>query len=289
MQPTPFKVHYSDGASLHIQENHQAYQYDILHVHPEIQISMIMSGRGCLHLDGIQSHFVPGDLFVLASDVPHAFQNDPPYYEAESNLRSHFVSIFFLPDIFEKSFFQLTEMQPVRQFFKNLQSGLKIPARYTDQVRPFFSELKLNPTIIQWANVIQILYLLVQNEFRESIKTSHWQNLVHKSKQFYSRLEPVFDYLQANLEKSISLEQVSKLSNMSKSSFSRYFKQYTRKSFSSYLNELRIQKACTLLAETDFSIYRISLETGFQNLSNFNRHFKKLMNLTPSQFRKLSI
>ena len=286
MQAIPFKVHYPDDASLHIQENHQPYQYDTPHMHPEVQISMILEGQGNLHLDSIQNAFTPGDLYIIAPNIPHTFQNDEAHYEMGSELRSHFVSIFFLPEVFERSFSQLTEMLPVRQFFNNLQGGLKIPAAYTQTVQPLFKGLSKSPTLIQWSSVIQILYLIVQNQYKEYIKASNWQHFRHRSQRFYKRLEPVFEYIQANLEKSISLEQVSRLSNMSKSSFGRYFKQYTRKSFSNYLNEMRIQKACKLLLETDFSIYRISLETGFQNLSNFNRHFKKLMKLTPSQFRK---
>jgi transcriptional regulator GlxA family with amidase domain len=102
-----------------------------------------------------------------------------------------------------------------------------------------------------------------------------------------ARIKQVFAYMMQNFQQEIHLEQVASLVNMSESAFSRYFKHRTRETFSHILTEIRIEYACKMLQENDISIADICFESGFQNVSNFNRQFKKMKKMTPLNYRQL--
>jgi len=100
------------------------------------------------------------------------------------------------------------------------------------------------------------------------------------------RMGHVMAFILAENHRNMSLQEVADIANMSKEAFCRFFKQRTGKTFTEFLNELRIHKSCHLLQETDLSISQIAYQTGFQNLSYFNRAFKKFRLTTPKSFRK---
>ena len=96
----------------------------------------------------------------------------------------------------------------------------------------------------------------------------------------------IYQYIMKNFSREITLEQIAKVAHISPNSFCRYFKSRIKKTFSQFLMEVRIGHACKLLAETQKSIAEVCYESGFNNFSNFNRHFKAITNKTPMAHRK---
>lgn len=101
----------------------------------------------------------------------------------------------------------------------------------------------------------------------------------------YDRMKMVYDYIQKNFSEKISLEDVSKIANMSNISFNRFIKKRTGKTFVNYLNDIRIGYAARWLVEKEMSISEVAFKSGFNNIANFNRIFKNVKNCTPSQYR----
>jgi AraC-like DNA-binding protein len=94
----------------------------------------------------------------------------------------------------------------------------------------------------------------------------------------------VFDYVMLNFPREIRLDTVADVAHMSPTAFCRYFKQRTRKTFSRFLNEVRIGNACKLLLEGDNTVTEVSFNCGYNNISNFNRQFKAISKFTPSEY-----
>ena len=99
------------------------------------------------------------------------------------------------------------------------------------------------------------------------------------------RINGVFSYVMQHYQQEINLSDIAKRANMSESAFSRYFKKRTRRTFSNFITEIRLEHACKLLVEDKMSISAIAMESGFNNLSNFNRQFKMVKNTTPLAYR----
>ena len=104
--------------------------------------------------------------------------------------------------------------------------------------------------------------------------------------QEISRINTIFDYITNNFRREIYVHEIAEKLFMSKASFSRFFKHHTRKTFSDYVTEMRISHACKLLMNEDQNITQISFESGFENLSNFYKHFRRITGVIPKEYRR---
>ena len=100
-------------------------------------------------------------------------------------------------------------------------------------------------------------------------------------------MQNVFEYTMSHFTEDITLSEISNIANMTKNAFCKYFKRRTNKTYFKFLNELRVEHASNLLLSVnDFSVAEIAYQSGFNNISNFNRLFKSIKKESPSMFRK---
>jgi AraC-like DNA-binding protein len=102
-----------------------------------------------------------------------------------------------------------------------------------------------------------------------------------------TRINTVYKFLMQNFHRNITLDEVANLCNMTPNSFCRFFKSRTNKSVNQFLNELRIGHACKLLSNENYSVSDVCYESGYNNLTNFNKFFKSIVKKTPSEYRKI--
>ena len=101
-------------------------------------------------------------------------------------------------------------------------------------------------------------------------------------------MNQILDFTTNRFQHNITLEEVASLANMTTTSFCRYFKKRTRKSYIDFLTEVRIRQACKILQGTNQPVSEVCFHTGFNNLSNFNRKFKRIIGINPTEYRKMS-
>lgn len=285
MQPIPFKITQNANASFHIQVNHFAYQYDKLHYHPEYQISLILKGSGQVAVGEMVSRFEPGDIYFLGPNVPHVFKNDASYFENPQQESTHMISIFFRDYSFGNNFFNLPEFQQIRQFLDQTVRGIKLDKELAVTLQPILFNIQQvsgAAKLINLLSLINQISLSTQWSFiSQQYLPGSWMTSVDSS------LDKVFSYIAQHFDQTISLEEVAKLTHLNKYAFCKYFKRVTHKSFVTYLNEFRVSIACKYLVKNTYSVSQIGFMSGFNNLSNFYRQFKKIMNCTPSKYREL--
>lgn len=274
MKPILFKVTESTNESFHVQENFQGHQYDQMHYHPEYQISLIVEGHGACTIGEYNDRFAPGNVYVIGSNVPHVFDNSD----------AHVISVFFKDTTFGGYFFQLPEMAAVKHFLEEASQSFKLNHSLAHRIEPLMLELNKLGGATRIIRLLEILnYIALSSEKRVLSQTIADSSYSYTA--LYRRMKKVFRYLADNFDKEISLDDAASSVHLSRYAFSRYFKKITNKSFVNYLNELRVKAACRFLLRSDYTITQIGYLCGFNNLSNFNRHFKKLMNCTPSEYR----
>jgi AraC-like DNA-binding protein len=277
MKVFPFKIPKPANNALIYQEDIEFVFYDKLHQHNEIQISFIKKGKGTLLVgDGISS-YTENDIIIIGSNLPHAFKSEP-----NSRSKSKMLSLFFTKTSFGNSFFELDEFTEVNTFFSKSQQGLKINSNKTKIIESF-KKLKKASKLDRFIFLLQILKLI------STSKTEPLSNFT--SQKSYSDVEgkkmrDVFEYTIENYHKSIYLEDIANVANMTKNAFCKYFKRRTNKTYVSFLTELRIENACKLIqSKEEIAIAEIAYKVGFQNISNFNRKFKEIKKMTPLQYR----
>ncbi|MEO9965657.1 MAG: AraC family transcriptional regulator [Reichenbachiella sp.] len=287
MKVLPFKIPKTDDSSFRVQVDQMPYFYDILHQHPESQITLIVKGHGTIIQGDYIGNFQAGDLYIFGANVPHVLKSDPVYYEEGSTRECHAICVFFDSESFGKDFFDLPEMRNVNDFMRRSVRGLKLLGDTKKKVSAVVAQMEDQDGITKIISLLNIFNLLSQTE--EHIWLSKEPHNLNVDESEGKRLNDIFQFTMKEYHRPITLDEVAEVANMTPSAFCRYFKQRTRKTYVSFLNELRVSHACKLLLNKEINVTEVCYRSGFVNLSNFNRKFKSLTNHTPSQYQKVHL
>ena len=258
--------------------------YGILHTHPEIQITLILESTGTLFAGDYIGGFKPGDLFVIGSDCPHVFKNDEAYYEStDSGINAHAISVFLGTKFIDNQIFEIPETEGFSDFMNKAQSGLLAHADNLHGIKDKMLEIRDENGFSKLILLFQIIETLALYKHFETLLDKPIAGIVNESDG--KRLKDIFAYTFENFTKPISIEEIADLATLTPQSFCRFFKKSTRKTYVGFLNELRINKASQLLKNKGLSISEISYQSGFNNLSHFNRQFLMIKKVTPTEYR----
>lgn len=282
MKPISFKIPKTEQSSFHVQVDEAAGFYDRLHQHPEWQITAIHKGEGVLLAGNSSSPFQTGDVFILGSNTPHLLKNDTFRNKASSKGVCS-ISIFFHLESFGNGFFDLPELKELKAFLTKSQRGII----YTGMEKEILHK-RISNCVEKKDLALLVEFLSILDQMKNSASPTYINDeayLPQSKAKTDDRINQVINYTLQNLHKDITLEKIADVASLSVSQFCRYFKLHTQKTYVQFLNELRIETACSHLQKYDHTVERISAEVGFQNLSHFNRQFKKIKQVTPSAFR----
>lgn len=253
------------------------------HFHPEYEIVLVTESTGKRFVGEHIKEYNEGDLCFIGPNVPHLYRSHDEYYQANSVLRAKSIVIHFNEDFLGKDFFSLPEMSHIKALFNNSSKVLDIIGEtnefITKKLLTMFSE---NPTR-KLFSLLEILDKLARSEDYTFLTSGNNFGTNIKDAE---RVNKVFEYVMKNFKNDIRLSEVADSIAMSEGSFSRYFKGRTNKNFSDFLTQVRVAHACKLLVEDRMGICDIGFESGFNNLSNFNRQFKEQMGITPTAYQK---
>ncbi|APD07716.1 hypothetical protein UJ101_02215 [Flavobacteriaceae bacterium UJ101] len=278
MKVLPFKIPKSSTDTLIYQEDVGRIFYDKLHQHQEIQISYIEKGEGTYIIGDAIGSFKPHDFFIIGEKLPHVFKCDTKPCE-----QVKMISLFFSKDSFGKNFFNLPEFFEFQSLFEAFNRGILV--RYkTVEIEALMQRAKSTSKIDRFIILLEILkhlYKLPYNPLSSIILYNQY------SEDEGKRMDHIFQFVMNEFHRNITLKEVANIAYMTPNAFCRYFKQRTNKTFVNFLTEIRIGNACKLLTKNeDLTILDICFRSGFNNLSNFNRKFKQIKGVTPSNFRK---
>lgn len=277
----PFKIPKPEDEALVYQEDRESVFYNQLHQHEEIQISYIVEGSGSLMVGDTVNDYKRNDILVIGENVPHVFKSD-----TSNTPRSEMYTLFFTKNSFGKDFFRLPDLTLTNEFFQDSTYGMKIQS-HQEQIIEHFEKLKDQNKIERISSFLNIMNLIIHS------KKQPLSSFVYRKKfseDEGKRMRAVFEHALEHYNEQISLEIMAEKAHMSKNAFCRYFKKHTNKTFFQFLIEIRIENAGKLLQnQKELPIASISDQCGFQNIANFNRKFKELKGVTPTQFRSREV
>ncbi len=282
MKVIPFSIPKTSREAFRIQVDHLPHLYDKLHQHPETQIMLIEKGEGTIIAGDHVGRFSAGSLFLIGSSQPHVFRNDELYYKPRSKLRVQAISIYFDEQYAGESFWQLEELRRVHQFLLHAGAGYRVQGKTQAQLTPLIRELISLKGINKLILFFQLLKVLAES--RELHPLSINRHAANFSASEGKRMNDILQFTFNQSHRKIKIEEVAEVANLSSEAFCRYFKVRTRKTYTNFLNEVRISNACKMLIEKENNIQEICYDTGFANLSHFNRTFKKVTGKTPSSY-----
>jgi AraC-like DNA-binding protein len=277
------KLPLSQGNSFIINRYTSPYFETPWHFHEEYELVYCETGFGKKFIGNSFSAYQQGEMAFIGKNVPHLFMADNSFYEPGVMVKPSSVVVQFLEDFLGKSFFNCPEMMEMKQVLSLSANGLRVTGKTKEKIKVILFEMLDAGKTVRLKCLVEIFGLLSGSKELQplSVNTISGINVNDSLK-----MHKVLEYAVNNYKEGITIEQAARLANLSSSAFCRYFKSRTQKSFLNFIIEMRLNEACKLLKETEMSILTICYESGFKNLSNFNRLFRKQFKESPLEYRK---
>lgn len=275
MKVLPFEIPKASNAAVLFQVDQGSAFYGRLHRHEEIQVSLIISGRGDLLVAESIHAFQPGDLFIIGSNTPHLFRS----VEEESPV--HMITVFFTEDSFGAGFFAKDELRKVKLLLEQASTALRF-SKLPEFITAKMQSLETHLDVLRITRFLEILdaLSLMEPEQLSSFKAGKF------SAEEGERIGKVINYAMEHYQEKVKLTDVASVAHMTPNAFCRYFKLRTNKSFFQFLTEIRMSHAQRYLLHTDKTVLEIAYATGYKNISHFNRQFLQHFGVSPTKFRK---
>ncbi|NVJ86832.1 MAG: helix-turn-helix transcriptional regulator [Algoriphagus sp.] len=281
-----FQVPKSQKEFVRYQEDRGKHFYDKLHQHPQLQLTVILEGKGQFLSGDYVGRFQPGDVFFLGENAPHVFRNDSEYFEDESSLQIAGNTIFFDFEAIQL-LGELEDLERLAHFRGFSGRCYQLKGDSQQEIKEAVNGFSFLKGLDRFQSAFRLLAILDRAgddliSLNESVPNRGF------TERDGSRMNQVMQYLLEKRFEKITLEEVATVANLSKEAFCRFFKLRTRKTFTQYLLQLRINEAQKLLRESEMGIAEIAYQVGFDNLSYFNRGFKNITGITPKEWRKIN-
>jgi AraC-like DNA-binding protein len=252
-----------------------------LHYHEEFELNFIQNAKGAKRMVGDHIEEIDDlELILVGPNLQHGWFTSKC---DTSNIKE--ITIQFHRDLFDDKFLQRNQMAFMRSMFERSLRGIQFSQETVLNIMPRLIGLPLKSGFDSVLELTSILHDLSISSNIRTLSDSTFNNLETLSYNS-RRIESVMTYINNNFEKNITLSDAAKIATMSDVAFCRFFKLRTGKTFIDTLNEVRIGHSSRMLIETTHSINEIAYRCGFNNISNFNRIFKKKKDCTPKEFRQ---
>lgn len=272
----------SDQDCFYISERHNKLLPYPIHCHAEYELNFTEHAPGARRVVGDSAQVI-GDydlVLMTGKDLEHVWER----YQCEStNVRE--ITIHFSPDLFSDTFLHKTHFQSIRLMLEKAQRGMSFSEATIQKVYSLLDNLAREKrgfyAVLQFMTILHELSL---DESPQILSSSSYARIRHIVDS--ERINKVQDYVEEHYREEIRLSILADMVGMTTVSFSRFFRQVTGQTFSDYLITVRLDYASRMLVDSHATVADICYECGFNNLSNFNRIFKKNKQCSPKEYRE---
>ncbi len=249
------------------------------HYHPEYELTYIIEGTGERLVGDNYANFQPGDLVLLGPMLPHTWVGKTTENEHCKAVVIQFSKAFIEPLL------HYPEITGVFGLLGKATNGFVFTNIGGDTIS-LVKACASHKGVDAFIALVKILCTLAGAEAMP-LSSGHFKPF--KGNEDQHRINKVFTYLHGHSNSGVSIAQAASIVHLSESAFCKFFKRISGKTFSDYVNDIRIAKACALLIETDMPIEQIAFAVGFESQTYFNRVFLKKKATKPKQYRNVNI
>lgn len=261
------------------------------HFHPEYELTLITGGNGKRYTGNKMGNFSSGDLVLLGANLPHcwktgAYNKDKSGRKiSNADNQAGAIVIQFTSDFLGKDFFKKPELKTISKLLQFSEAGLQFTGKTSAKAEKKIKSLASKKD--NFDKMIGFLQILQQLALSTEYRTLSPQNISGSANQEEQhRIHQVLFYIKENFRNKITLEQAAKMTNLSINAFCKYYKKITRQTFMETVIEYRLNYAAQQLVQTELPVASICFDSGFGDISHFNKTFKSKMQESPLQYRK---
>jgi AraC-like DNA-binding protein/quercetin dioxygenase-like cupin family protein len=247
------------------------------HFHPEYELVCVLSGGGTRHVGNNMSHYENGDLVFMGPNLPHAG------FGLNAHGLHEEIVVQIKEEVFSQSVITRPEMAAISSLLEKVKYGISFNGSTKEKItRKLIRLLKL-PPFEKFMELLAILQMMATStEFELLNPDTTISSAITKNN---IRLQNIFNYVELHFHEEIDIRKIASVANLSVPSFCNYFRKIMNSTFTDFVNQYRIQRACQLL-QKEKTIYETCFECGFNNVAYFNKVFKLVTKKTPSAFKK---
>lgn len=251
------------------------------HYHREVELTLILQGRGIRFAADSAEEFADGDLCLMGANTPHCWVS---HKDAEPGVRS--LAVQFQPEPWQQTFQNLPEFRGIAKLLTTARRGLQVRGPARREVEQLFLVLQQQPqgSLERFGTLLEMLNCIAQSSETRPLAASVCEPAATEGAK--GKLGKVLAYIHAHLGPELTQAKVAQAVHLSPGAFSQFFRRSLGANYVHYVNELKISSACRALLDTDQTITEIAFGTGFNNLSHFNAQFRRFRQLSPREFRQ---
>lgn len=257
----------------------------VWHYHQEFELSFITEGSGKRIVGDSVEEFHPGDLIFIGPRIPHVWFPEEKHVRQHSGRTLESVYMLFGHDILPSDLTSLPEFDHVRKAMALSERGARITGDTLNEVSRIMLQLPYMSRIKRLMFFYEIMDLIGRSESFSYLASEQYVKTKFETNN--NRVHRIHEYLMKNYKNEVDLEEVAEVVHMAPASVCRFFKSATGLTVFEYLNKIKIDYSCKLLLNTDLNVVDISYDCGFNNLSHFNKQFRKFIGKTPTEFRRV--
>jgi AraC-like DNA-binding protein/mannose-6-phosphate isomerase-like protein (cupin superfamily) len=252
------------------------------HYHDYYEISFITEGFGKRIVADSIEEFQPGDLVFIGPNLPHVWIADKETL-TPTNRSLEMVFLQLPPETLTPDLLALPELRHVAKAIKLSERGIRITGDTLNQVSNIMLQLPYLDNFERFLQFFRLMDIIGQSLDLVPLASVNYKNLHFDTKN--KRILTIHEYLMKNYRETIDLKQIASLVNMAEGSLCRFFKSIVGITIFEYLNKIKVDFACKLLMDKSLTVLDVALDSGFNNLSFFNKQFKKVTGVTPLEYR----
>lgn len=251
------------------------------HYHPEYELHLIQQTTGKMFIGDHVGDFGPGSLVLTGPNLPHNWVSDiaPGDY-----VRNRDMLVQFKDALVRDAMRMWPEFKEIEPLLHEARYGIAFHGDAALLGANVLRQIGQVTAMRRLLLLFELLHELAISPERKTLSSRDYSDAPDSAAA--DTIKQVISFLMKNIAKDVHLSDAARFFGMSEPAFSRFFKRNTGHGFVHYLNRMRVNRACDLLAGTDKPVTDVCFETGFNNLSNFNRQFRRLCNLAPSEYRR---
>lgn len=283
-KPLLIDLDYAFTGSFSMKEICVPYFVNTHHFHDDYELVLVLESSGNRIIGNHVGNFKKGDMVLVGPKLAHAWFNDQEYYDGHEELLARSIVTYFKKSWLEGQLSELAVGAKFKEMREGAARGMKINGITNKRVTDLLMKALHAPHLLKAAGIFTVLHELTETSEFELLADAAYNNASGHNEA--SRINEVYEYVIQNFTTEIRLDIAADIANMSPNAFCRYFKSHTQRTFSHFVNEIRVGHACKLLQKDDLSISQVCYASGFQSMSNFIKFFKRYMKKSPLQYRK---
>ena len=253
------------------------------HYHDNYEISFITEGTGKRIVADSIEEFQPGDLVFIGRNLPHVWLVDIEQFTTNQR-KLEMVYLQFPMEVINSEMLKLPEFKNISSALSLSERGIKVTGETLNEVSEIMLQLPYLGSFERFLQFLKLIDIIGRSENIVQLASKEFVNKQFSYKN--KRIAAIHEYLMRNYQKNIDLVQIASLVNMAEGSVCRFFKMQVGMTIFEYLNQIKIEFACKLLMNKNMSVMDVAFDSGFNNLSHFNKQFKKNTGLTPLEYKQ---